>query len=102
MFSLKVSVLFYIFIFAILCNAQEPIRLIGEGEYNINVLKEIKGTDSFLSLGEDARECQTVEPLYNCTTRKYKETILGECGCLPFNIRISSKVHLYWNIVEYF
>ena len=57
--QIKVSVLFYIFIFAILCNAQEPIRLIGEGEYNINVLKEIKGTDSFLSLGKDARECHT-------------------------------------------
>ena len=93
MFSLKVSVLFYIFIFAILCNAQEPIRLIGEGEYNINVLKEIKGTDSFLSLGEDARECQTVEPLYNCTTRKYKETILGED--IPGIIAIFQKSHCF-------
>ena len=28
----------------------EPVKLIGEGEYNINVLTQIKVTESFLGL----------------------------------------------------
>ena len=30
----------------------------------------------------------------NCTTRRFFDTILRECGCLPFNIRTSNKVSL--------
>ena len=70
----------------------EPVKLTGEGEYNINVLKEIKVTDSFLGLDEDVRECQNKEPFFNCTTKRYIDSILGECGCLPLNIRLSEKV----------
>ena len=73
-------------------NLIEPVKLIGEGEYIINVLKEIEVTDSYLGLDLDFRKCQNKEPYYNCTTRTYIDTILSECGCLPFNIRISNKV----------
>ena len=68
--------------------------LIGEGEYNLNDLKEIEITDSYLGLDREVRECQNVEPLYNCTTREYVDTLLRECGCLPFNMIISNKVAL--------
>ena len=70
----------------------EPVSLIGEGEYNLNVLKEIKATDSYLGLDQDVRKCQNDEPLFNCTTRKFIEDILTECTCLPSNLRISNKV----------
>ena len=70
----------------------EPVSLIGEGEYNLNVLKEIKATDSYLGLDKDVRKCQNDEPLFNCTTRKFIEDILTECTCLPSNLRISNKV----------
>ena len=70
----------------------EPVSLIGEGEYNLNVLKEIKATDSYLGLDKDVRKCQNDEPLFNCTTRKFIEDILTECNCLPSNLRISKKV----------
>ena len=70
----------------------EPVSLIGEGEYNLNVLKEIKATDSFLGLDQDVRKCQNDEPLFNCTTRKFIKDILTECSCLPSNLRISNKV----------
>ena len=71
----------------------EPVKLIGEGEYNLNVLTEIKVTESYLSLDQNVRECQNEEPFYNCTTRKYFDTILRECGCLPLHIRLSNKVN---------
>ena len=36
----------------------EPVALIGEGEYNLNVLKEIQVTDSFMGLDQNIRKCQ--------------------------------------------
>ena len=76
-------------------NITEIVELIGEGEYNLNVLKEIKVTDDFLGLDLDVRQCQNEEPLINCTTRKHLKTMLEECGCLPFNIRLFHKVHSF-------
>ena len=70
---------------------QEPIKLAGEGEYNLNVLKEIKVTDSFLGLDEDVRGCQIDEALGNCVTRHYIDSLLKQCGCIPFNIKLSDK-----------
>ena len=69
------------------------MKLIGEGEYNLNALKEIRVTESYLGLDQDVRGCQNEEPLKNCTTRQYLKTMLGECGCLPFNFRLFHKVH---------
>ena len=70
----------------------EPVHFAGEGEYNLNALKEIKVTDSFLGLDEEVRQCQNEEPFHNCTTRKHVEIFLMECGCLPFNIRLNEEV----------
>ena len=66
--------------------------LIGEGEYNINDMKEIRGSKSFLGLDQHVRECQNEEPFFTCTTRQYFDTILERCGCVPFNIRLSNQV----------
>ena len=70
----------------------ESVKFIGEGEYNLNVLKEIKVTDSYLGLDQRERGCQNEEPPDTCTTRKYRKTILGKCGCLPVNIRLFNEV----------
>ena len=48
----------------------EVVKLIGEGEYNFNALKEIRVTKSYLGLDEDVRGCQDEEPLNNCTTKQ--------------------------------
>ena len=47
----------------------EPIMLQGEGEYNLNVVKDVKVTESFMTLGEDDRGCQSHENVDDCTTR---------------------------------
>ena len=70
----------------------EHVELIGEGEYNLNVLKEIEVTDSYLGLDKILRGCQTEEPYHNCTTRKHIDTIKAKCGCLPYNIKLTNKV----------
>ena len=70
----------------------DPVELVGEGEYNLNVLKDIKVSDSYLGLDENIRGCQNKEPLYNCTSRFYRNAFLEYCGCLPPNIISSEKV----------
>ena len=62
----------------------------GEGEYNLNVLKEMKTTESFLGLDESARGCQNQEP-FVCSTKKYVDTFVSQCGCLPLNMRLENK-----------
>ena len=66
----------------------EPVRFIAgkeEYEYNLDALTMIEATDSFISQDEDVRGCQ-LEPLFNCTTRKYLEALMDRCGCLPLSI----------------
>ena len=78
-------------IFEHLC-LQEPVKISGEGEYNLDALKEIEVTTSYLGLDEDVRGCQNVEPFDNCTTRHYIDSLLDHCGCLPLHIRLSDEV----------
>ena len=66
----------------------EPVKLTGEGEYNINVITEIKATESYLGMDQDITKCQKEEPLYNCTTRIYLQSILRNCGCLPLRFQM--------------
>ena len=81
-------------IFQLHCNLNnlEPVELIGEGEYNLNSLTEIRVTESYLSIDQDTRGCQNKESFFNCTTKKYIETVLTECKCLPVNLRLKDKV----------
>ena len=58
----------------------------------MNVLKEIEVTPYFLGLDQTTRFCQNEEMFESCTTRQYIDTLLEQCGCLPFNIRMSDKV----------
>ena len=55
-------------------------------KYNLNVVKNIKGTKSFLDLSDSVKDCQT-EPYNNCTTRSYVERVTQECGCLPLSMK---------------
>ena len=66
----------------------EPVKLVGEGKYNLDAVKEITVTDSFLGMDMEDKGCQLEEPLDNCTTRHHIDTVLHQCGCLP--LRLSS------------
>ena len=68
----------------------------------MNALKEIRVTESYLGLDQKDRNCQHEKPLNNCTSRQYIDTFLGQCGCLPFNIKQFAKVyfHVHTNVRE--
>ena len=70
------------------------MKLSGEGEYNLDVIKEIKLTESYHGLDQDTKGCQddSEEPFDNCSTRHYIDSLVNQCGCLPFNIRTSNEV----------
>ena len=70
----------------------EPVKLSGDGAYHMNDLTETKVTKAYLGLDQSVKDCQNEEPLFNCTTRNYHDAFLENCGCLPFNIRLSEKV----------
>ena len=66
--------------------------MVGEGEYNLDGFRQIKVTESYLGLDPDKKSCQNETLLHDCTTRKYLDTLLKKCGCLPLNLRTSNEV----------
>ena len=71
------------------------MTLTGEGQYNINALKEIEATDSFLSLDDETRGCRISDESHDdCTTRLYMDNMRQKCGCLPFSIASQEEVVL--------
>ena len=78
----------------------EPVRLVGEGKFNLNALKEIKVSESFLGLSNEVKRCQTKETYNDCTTKKYLEKLLENCKCYPLNLGILDEVSSYiWYIL---
>ena len=67
----------------------EQVVLVGEGEYNLNALKVIEVTESYIGMDNG---CQNGESLQDCATNHFVGKVLEQCGCLPFNIRLSEKV----------
>ena len=80
----------------------EPVKLVGEGKYNLDAVKEIKVTDSFLGMDMEDKGCQIEESLENCTTRNHIETLLHQCGCLPFRLKyLETKKVMSLKLLEY-
>ena len=72
----------------------DPIHLELENRYNLNVLKEITVSNSFLSLGKDVRKCQDVETFNECVTTKFIHDLKSKCKCLPLDLRLNMKVNI--------
>ena len=62
--------------------------MVGDGKYNLDAVKEIKVTDSFLGLDMKHKACQNDEPVVECTTKYHLDTFLQKCGCFPFGLAI--------------
>ena len=69
----------------------DPVEIFEEGQYNLNNLKEISVTQSFMKLNSIIRNCQNNEKYDKCRSIKI-ENIRQECGCLPFSLRFSEEV----------
>ena len=70
----------------------EPVKLKGEGKYNLNNVKQIELTESYYGLNVNVKRCQNEEDVNDCTTRKFLDKVLQLCKCLPFSIRTSHNV----------
>ena len=73
----------------------EPLMLKIGNEYNLNNVKEISVTDDFLTLDKTIIKCQNQESLQDCKTRKYLNTMVKQCKCLPFALRNDNEVCLH-------
>ena len=72
----------------------DPIHLELENRYNLNVLKEITVSNSFLSMEKDVKKCQDVETFNDCVTTKFIRDLKSKCKCLPLNLRLNMKVNI--------
>ena len=64
----------------------------GEGEYNLNIIKEEEVTEPFLGIDQAVRGCQNEEHYDECTTRHYIKNMREKCGCLPLSIALTDQV----------
>ena len=72
--------------------SSDPVRLIGEFQFNLQSLKEIKVSDSFLTLDVDSQKCQNIETYNDCKTRLYIKNMMQKCGCLTLSHIMSEEV----------
>ena len=76
--------------------SQEPVKLVGGGKFNLNSVREIKVTESYLGLDQSVKACKDEEePKHDCITTLYIDTSLNNCGCLPLSIRNDEKVCMF-------
>ena len=68
------------------------MHIVFENEYNLNVVKEISATDSFLSMDRDVSKCQDDETWDECVTRKYINDLKDKCKCLPTSLNLMDEV----------
>ena len=82
---------FYYMVYSKLITS-EPMKLYGEGQYNLNVVKEVAVTNSFMGFDTKIIGCQQLYDYEDCKTSHYLKSFLDNCKCLPFNLMIFEKV----------
>ena len=64
--------------------------------YNLNAVKEIVATESFHTLDQRTRKCDS-EDVEDCKTKKYLNKLLTKCGCFPLNMITNELKELDFN-----
>ena len=81
-----------------------PIRMHGEGNYQLTSVKDVKVSEEFLSLNIKDRNCQNETTLEDCKTKVYLLKVRNICQCFPFSIWSEQKVcfeNLFYIILFY-
>ena len=63
------------------------MELLGEGNFRLGDVKEVKITKDFASLDETTKGCQTETSFEDCVTKKSLETLVNICNCMPYNLK---------------
>ena len=62
------------------------MKLYLDNIYNANGVQVVVAKDSLLTLDKKVRKCQE-ESTNDCNTRKYMDSLVENCQCLPFQLR---------------
>ena len=63
------------------------MELLGEGNFRLGDVKEVKITEDFASLDETIKECQTETSFEDCVTQISLETLVKTCDCIPYSLK---------------
>ena len=69
-----------------------PLRVHGEGHYQLTSVKDVKVTQEFLSLNIEDKKCQHETTLDECRTKMYLSKMRNICKCFPYGIWAQEKV----------
>ena len=74
-----------------------------KGKYALSSLKQMAGTDSFLDLPEEKRDCQ-VQSFETCQALRYVEEVQKACGCVPWALSSFNKkvIQIVCNYLTHF
>ena len=61
------------------------------GSFALAALKRMTGTENFMALGDEVKQCQ-IETFEECNARRYLEASLESCGCVPWALSSLVKV----------
>ena len=81
----------------IVVNTLESISDYRAGRYGLTALKKMTGSESFLDLPDETKNCD-IERLETCQARKYIEEIQAQCGCVPWALSSALTLGLEVNI----
>ena len=62
--------------------------------YNLNDVKYIEVTESFLGLDYETIGCQNEELREDCKTRHYIAALMSQCKCLPLGVLTNNEVFI--------
>ena len=63
----------------------------GNGIYSMEVVKEIRTTQSFNTLDVEQKECQSMETVENCFSTHLLKKIKENCKCVPYELASFTK-----------
>ena len=64
------------------------------GVYGMTSLKKLTGTDTFLGLPDNVKDCQ-VGDQERCKNEKFIEKVTRECGCIPWSLGYRHKAEKF-------
>ena len=58
----------------------------------MTAVKDIKVTEDFIGLSDDAKKCQSEETFKECSTRQYLHAVESQCNCIPYALKYFSSI----------
>ena len=80
--------------FRIFLNTLDGFSDVKDGSYRMINVKKMVGTDSFMAMPDEDRDCQD-RTLQACSAQFFLEKIKQSCSCVPWALKDALKVRLF-------